>query len=405
MTLAASMGMWAGVALLALMAVLWAALLRWARAPGWAVAGGFVAGLILGPTVLGRALPATYEWLYRGGVSERVQLEQTLRAHEGLRQALGEVDVPEHIYDELHEREQAEMAPLREAHKLAMERDQEAMVAFTIVAVAALMLTTGLVSIPASEHRHSAAWPLHIGGWAAILPGSFAAMLLWWGNESAAGCLIGAAAVMIGPWALTPIDRKAADAVELGGARMIQNAGRVASTLAIVVWLSALAMNGGVALAMMGLPIALMIVGWLAPPIRGHWLRRAIEHSTVPVVVACATVKLDLFADLAVWPTLLFMVLSGDGRWLGAVIGGSALGGRRGLRTMRLVLGTMAAGPTQAAVAAMAAQLGVLGNHLVLAIVLGAVVVEVATPARRKVAERLQQTERELDEMLGEDDE
>jgi hypothetical protein len=403
MTLAASTGMWAGVALLALAAVLWAALLRWVRAPGWSVVGGLVAGWLIGPTILGRALPATYEHLYAGGVTQRVELDHVLREQDRFRYALSQSGATDEVYEELKLREDAEAAPLREAHEHAMERDQQALLAFTIVAVGALMLCTGLVGVPASEHKHSIAWPLNIGGWTAVLPGALAAMLLWWSDEMVATCLIAASAIMIGPWALTQIDRRAADEVEHGGARMIQDAGRISSVLAILVWLTGLAMIGGFALAMMGLPIAAMIAGWVAPPIRAYWLRRALEHSAVPIVVACAAVKVDFFEDLAFWPALLFLLLSGDGRWLGAMIGASALGGRRGVRSMRLVLGVMAAGPTQAAVAAMGAQLGVLPPDLVVAALLGAALIEVATPARRKLAERLEKTERELDELMDEE--
>lgn len=404
MMLAASMGMWAGVALLALVAVLWAALLRWVRLPGWSIVGGLVAGLLLGPTVLAKALPGTYEELYGGGVEARAELESAVREQERFRFAVTEAGASSEAVEALREQESEEIAPLRAALDDAVERDQQAVLAFTIVAVAALMFSTGFVGIPASEHRHNIAWPLNIGGWAAAIPGSLAALLLWWGDEPVPACLVAAAALMIGPWALTPIDREAADHVELGGARMIQNAGRVSSVIAIIVWLSALAMADGFALVMMGMPIAVMIAGWVAPPVHGHWLRRAFEHSAVPIVVACAAITVNFFADLWFWPVLLFLLLSGDGRWLGAVIGASALGGRRGLRSMRLVLGAMAAGPSQAAVAAMGAQLDVLPNHLVVAALLGAVLIEVATPARRKVARGLEKTEHEIDEILEQEE-
>ena len=400
--LAASTGMWAGALLLALMAVLWAALLRWARAPGWSVVGGMIAGLLLGPTVLEKALPATHEWLYFGGVEAREQLEQTQREHDRFRFALAQSSAADEVFAELEEKERAEIAPLREAHAQAHASDQQVMLGFTILAVSVLMLCTGLVGVQRGASMHSLAWPVHIGAWAAVLPGSLAAAVLWWSDESLPVCILAASALMIGPWALKDVDRKAADEVEVGGAWMIQNAGRVASVLAIVTWLSGLWLLRGVHDVMFGLPVALMLAGWIAPPLRGDLFKRMLEHTAVPIVAACAAVKVDFVADLALVPILLFLILSGDGRWLGALIGATALGGRRGLRSMRLVLGTMAAGPTQAAIAALGAQLGVLPKPLVLAALLGAALIEIATPARRKFAESLEKTEREIDELIEE---
>jgi len=394
--------MWAGVVLLALAAVMWAALLRWVRAPGWAVSGGLIAGLLLGPTVLGRALPATFEMLYEGGAAEQLTLQRAVHDNDRYAFALEAAGATPEALQAAMEREERELEPLRDAVKIAKARDQQPMLAFTIVAVAALMLTTGLVGVPRSEHKHSLASPLNIGGWSAVLPGALAALLLWGlMDESINVCLLAAASLMIGPWALTAIDRRAADDVEMGGAFMIQTAGRVASALAVIAWLAGLAGMGGFALLMMGTPIAAMAVGWMASPVRGHWLRRALEHSAVPIVVGCAAVRVDFLTDVAFWPVLMFLLLSGDGRWLGALIGSAALGGRRGVRAMRLVLGSMAAGPTQAAVAALGAQLGVLPNRLVAAALLGAALIEIATPARRSLARRLAKTEQELDEILN----
>lgn len=398
-----SLAMWAGVVLLALVAVLWAALLRWAKAPGWGVLGGLLAGFFLGPTILGRTLPATYEWLYVGGAEARDALIQKQHEHERFRVALSEAGTSAEAMQAVLADQEKEIAPLRAAVDRSREQDKQPMLAFTIVTVAGLLISTGLVGVPRSEHKHSFASPLNIGAWAAVVPGSLAAILLWWGDEPVNTCIAAASTLMIGPWALTNVDRRSADEVELGGAQMIQNAGRVASALAIAAWLGALVAIGGLPLMLMGTPIAALALGWFAPTITGHWLRRAYEHSAVPMVVACAAIRVDFINDLAFWPVLMFLILSGDGRWIGAVIGATAIGGRRGVRSMRLVLGSMACGPTQAAIAAMAIHLEVLPAKLVMAALLGAALIEVATPMRRKLAYRLAQTELEIDEILEED--
>ena len=97
------------------------------------------------------------------------------------------------------------------------------------------------------------------------------------------------------------------------------------------------------------------------------------------------------------------LLLSGDGRWLGAVIGAVILGGRRGLRTMRLVLGSMAAGPTQLAVTAIAVHTRLIEPSLALALLLGAVLVETTATTRRGVARKIVEAEEQLEDAREKD--
>ena len=149
--------------------------------------------------------------------------------------------------------------------------------------------------------------------------------------------------------------------------------------------------------------MAAAAVGWLIPaPAKPlPRLRAFVSHLVVPAVAASVGVRVDLLNDFAFWPILLIMLLSGDGRWLGAFVGEKVLGGRRGLRTMRLVLGSMAAGPTQLAVAAVAAHTWLVSPRYGLALLLGAVLVEGMAPARRGMAKRLIKTEEEMDQDQG----
>ena len=96
--------------------------------------------------------------------------------------------------------------------------------------------------------------------------------------------------------------------------------------------------------------------------------------------------RIDLFLHASLWPPLLLILLSGDGRWVGATIGALLPGGRPGLRTMRLVMPAMACGPTQIAFAALVLHEALLPEDLVLALVAGAVLVEATTPWRGRIA-------------------
>ena len=119
----------------------------------------------------------------------------------------------------------------------------------------------------------------------------------------------------------------------------------------------------------------------------------------LPLLAAMVTVRIALIDQFALWPVILFLLVSGDGRWLGAFIGAMLPGGRKPLRTMRLVLGSMAAGPTQLAVTAIAVYTLSVPDQLPLAMLAGAIVIEISAPARRGASSRLAQTEDQIDQI------
>ncbi|MCI0351857.1 MAG: hypothetical protein L0Z53_20750, partial [Acidobacteriales bacterium] len=112
-------------------------------------------------------------------------------------------------------------------------------------------------------------------------------------------------------------------------------------------------------------------------------------------LAACTAITIDPLADFSFWPILLILLLSGDGRWLGAFFGAMSLGSRQSLRTMRLVLGAMAAGPTQLAVLAVALSSKWIEAPFALALLLGAILTELASPTHRSFANRLAKAEEE----------
>lgn len=390
-----------------------ALLLRQARCPGWPVVGGVAAGLVLGPSILGRALPSFHERVFLGGAAERAVLREVDRRHAaelaaaatapgGAAEAAGRADAMRRR--QATERSDAEAAWLAALHEHAVPRR------LACAALAAtVLLGAAAAALPRAGARGSLVAPLSIGLWAAALPGGLAYFALrLWGDVEPASAALAAAAAAFGPWALTAVDRDAAERAEVGGASMVQAAGRVASAAAIVTATAALASRGGAsawwALALLGAPL-----GWLIPPPHPGTARLAtgaLRVVLVPALGAAAALDVNLFATLdargpwaVLWPILLFLLLSGDARWLGAFTGAIVLGGRGGLRTMRLVMGAMAAGPTQLAATAVAAGAGGLGGDIVLALLLGAVLVEVTTPARRAMARRLRETEQEMEDL------
>ena len=142
-------------------------------------------------------------------------------------------------------------------------------------------------------------------------------------------------------------------------------------------------------------PLAAVPLGWLDKLPAVEATRRILGLVVVPAVTASVAVRIDLLGDLTPWPVLVVVLLSTDGRWLGAFTGAQVLGGRRGLRTMRLVMASTVAGPTQIVVAAIAISTWSIDMSFALALLLGAILIEVTGPARRSVAQRLTEDERD----------
>ena len=389
-----------------------AALLRWARCPGWAVVGGAVAGIVLGPSIFGRVLPAQFEAMYVGGVAQRAELEHLVRRQQA-----------EAIATERSRPQPEQLAQLAEDQKLARRElevaweettwtDQRPLRVFTVCVVLFTLLGAGAIASRHKDESLSVIASMSIGVWSAGLPGglAFAAVYWLWQGTVVQAALV-AAAMAIGPWVLTPVDRDAADQAELGGARMIRTAGVIATVLAV----------GAAGFGLWRLHVGaglLMAASLLAAPLAHHLFPQKgsgvvsegigaslggwVERVLVPVLAGCVAIKIDVFSHYAMWPIIVILLLSGDARWLGAFLGAMVLGGRRSLRTMRLVLGSMACGPTQLAVTAIAIHTGSIPGEYAMALLLGAVLIETTVGARRSMARRLIETEEEIEQMIDE---
>ena len=373
-----------------------AALLKWARCPGWAVVGGAVAGILLGPSIFGRALPDQYEKLFVGGITQRAELDQ-LRSRQGadvlaakeagaLGQRLVEID-SKHI---------VERADLESLWEKAKYNDQSVLRYFTFVIVALTLLGAGTVARENEKPQPNIVTSMSVGVWAAGLPGgfAFAAMFFLWSMPMEQSLLV-AAAVAIGPWALTVIDREAADQAELGGAVMIQSAGRIATILAILAAAYAFYGKASTQGLLMAVPFAAIAIPWLSPQLP-LLLKQAANYIVVPVLGACVGIKIDIYADFSFWPIIVLLIIGGDVRWMGAYFGAMVLGGRSSLRTMRLVLGSMACGPTQLAVTAIAIHTWSIPGKYAFALLLSSILIEITVGARRTMAKRLIETEEEI---------
>lgn len=396
------------LAMLVLVPAGWAALLRWARCPGWAVVGGLIGGLMLGPTIFGRVMPHQYEAMVPGGVRERLALQHLTGRHGADLIAAEIANLDDQQTAQLKQQQARELKEAQGIWQNATWAHQRPLRLLTSAIVLLTLLGAGVIALQDRPSRPGIVGPLSVGAWSAAVSGGLAFFAMrWLWDEGVAESAVIASAVAMGPWVLTAMDHDAANQAELGGAAMVQRAGRFATLLAVVTASWALwAMRGWGGLAIAA-PLLAAPASWSIAPVMKKvpvtsLLAAFVRSIIVPALAASVAIKVDLYQDFAVWPIVIFMVLSGDGRWLGAFTGAMVLGQRRALRTMRLVLGSMAAGPTQLAVTAIAVHSAAISSKFTMALLLSAVLIEVTAPARRSMARRLIQTEQEIEAMSDE---
>ena len=382
------------IVLLAFVSVAWAVLLRWTRCPGWSVVAGVAAGLVLGPTILGRVAPEMYSGIFDGGLEQSRQLRELI-SHHGAEQAVAlEAGATVETIAALQHRQAAAVDTATGVWRDARWAHQRPQRSFVAILAALTLAGAAAFAIPRCGHAPSIVAAASIGAWSAALPGGIAWFMLrgpW--EAGAAESMLVVAAVAIGPWALTAADRDTADDAEVGGARLVQVAGRIATLIAAGLVVAALALAHGWMGLLWAAPLAAVPLGWMAKWPAVEVSRRILSLVVVPAVTASVAVRIDVLVDLTPWPVVVVVLLSTDGRWLGAFTGAQVLGGRRGLRTMRLVMAATVAGPTQIVVAAIAVSTWSIDTRLALALLLGAVLIELTGPARRAVAQRLAEDE------------
>jgi hypothetical protein len=380
------------------------ALLRYARFPdsGRAILAGALAGFIIGPTILGRALPQHHEAMFEGGVKQREHRDYLRWLGSAIPSAMPGL-TPEALAAELA-RNASERADAERALADARWDHQRPMRVFVMIVAALAMIASAAHRVRTGDARQGWITPISVGVWSFALPGAAALLvgLKWWGLQADQAAFL-AAAVSIGPWALTVIDRRLADDAEFGGARMMQTTGRVATVLALALALWAGWRSAGWAGALMVAPLIALPASWLIPAV--DLARRPLLHWLmelgVAMLAAAVAMEFDLYDHFALWPLVILVLLADDGRWLGAFVGLVLVGGRTLPRAMRLAMPAMACGSTQLAVASAALHGWLLPARFALPLLAGAILIEVTAPLRRRLAAQMAVEERDDDDSGG----
>jgi len=378
------------IALLLVAATMCAALLRQLGCPGNALIGGVLAGVLLGPTLMGRVMPATQERLFTGGIEQREQLQTVRSRHGADLLAARAADANDDVLRELQLQHHQEHLLAEQIWHEAQHTHQQPQRILAAVLIVLILLGSSKYKQSRITTKPSGVPSITIGLWMATVPGAIVALVAWylWDQTPAQSALL-ASAVMIGPWVLTRVDIRAAQRAEHGGAMLLTDAGRWASILAMAVALGGLWLHDSLywGMVLFALPLAWIITAQATR--LASMMHSFLQWIAIPTLAAGVTVKLELYHHFAFWPVLLMLIVSGDGRWLGAFVGTVLLGGRTYKQAMQLALGAMACGPMQLSLLALACHAAVLTPPMVFALLLGAVYVEATVPMRRWFAREL----------------
>ncbi len=387
------------VAIIVVPAFVLAWLMRAARFMGGggaacAVAGGILAGVLMGPGVLGRSAPDFYERVFVGAVHERETRQRLAREHAFELAVLKSSDVTPEAVDELRAAHGEAIDPLIRAEFAAIDRRAETVGAMGLgLAAGALVLPYFLRAAgssrrpmsPSDRLRARLAGAIGAGLVIAVCVAILAAFVgvdhraaAAFGAACAAGWAApGARARRTGPNGRDPrMDQASATSL---GVSLLTGAALLSS-----VWLAVAAIPG--------------VAGLRRPGGRrfGRFLRRKL-HGLVyavlaPSACAAAAMRLDPYVIVAaggkvLWIGLILALLaSTDGRWCGMAVGWLATLGRRGLATaMERATGQLASGVgiAQCALTLLLHTGGIIGDAMALALLASAVLTETMVGAYR----------------------
>lgn len=319
-----------------------AALLRWSGVVRPAIAGGVLAGSLVGATVLGRTAPATFERWVSGGAAEREAME-SLRSRQGadltVLQATG---VTGAALAELAARHAAERADALKRLEAARQRHRLGQ-RFAVVALSALLL---FATFP--RPRPVRAWgnSLFIAAWTLLtgvaIAGTAAVFAL---DASPLGALLlGAIYAMFGGGLAAAPRRDSADAIEAtdavananshtdaparhavpSGDAVIRDAALlmwVAAALAVLpampLWMKAIETDPGARQAMQSAAPIGMVLGVLLRFAPARLRVFAVATLAPAFLVALLALHLDAVSRSSLAPLVLAILVGGDARWLG----------------------------------------------------------------------------------------
>ncbi|TVQ54091.1 MAG: hypothetical protein EA377_06360 [Phycisphaerales bacterium] len=368
-------------------------LFRRAGAPGAMVLAGVLIGALAGPTTFGRMMPEQYERWVAGGAEHRAELRAIVHEQEASLLAAEAAGFDQEALEEKQREHRAIREPIEAQWRQAKWEHTRPLRWAALISAGLILLTAGRVEgknhQPASRAQHLTA--VNIGFWLATLPAAVVALLghLWWQWPPEALGAAGAA-LAIGVWRMPRTDAEATEDAEPGGVYMLLRAGWLSGLIAVVLlgWSIVYAELNPLWVGVLATIPAGILIGYrrLQRPSSGGEAHQPALDLLLAAIAALVVMQIDLIGDFSFWPCLIVAIVSMDGRWTSALVGTLTLGGRRTLRSMRLLLAVVAIGPTQLAVVGIGLSIGLIGPEVGLALVCGAVLAEISGPLRSRVA-------------------
>ena len=376
-----------GLALLAAASLAVAWLLRRAGLPGAAAIGGILAGLVLGPGVLGRFAPQTHDRLFGQAPAELAAWRQAERAVEATEFAVGSSGADPESARAQVESLVARSEARRAEWTAAAERARTPWVAVAAV-LAALVIVAG--GTRHAEAVGDVGRGILLGGWNAGLPAAMVAVGLGWLGEPAWSPTMFAAmaAVAAGAWPLDEVDRATARDSAPGGLAMAWVAARTANVVAIALFAAAAitASHPLAAALIAALGGTFVISALFGSRLVPASLATVLVGGAVPVLAALAAVRVEPFLDVRWGVLILLAVVAEDGRWIGATLGTWLPGGVPFLGAMRLGLVAVPAAPMMLAFVAVSLSAGLLAPAAGAGLLVGVLLIEGLAPVRHRMA-------------------
>jgi|GEM_PF-1047881 len=368
------------------------------------ILGGAIAGILLGATVLGGSAPGVFDSIYIGGAEESAALQEAQRESERELAALGASGVSRAAIREHRERDEQRL--IRLADRVTAARRLRA----RSVDSAALLLGIAVMALGAGWAGRVRARSLTAG---AVASG--------FGMVLGAGVPVCLTAIWLGPmsnvqaWTL-------GGAIGIGSAwptarsRAFGTAGRSPETdasalAALCIGLAAVVMavlsvasirSFAGAWSVVVVAVAVASVAWRVRTRRPRSQRRSLalcNGVVTPALTAVCVAPIDLSATLitrvCVVASLAALFFASDGRWFGAWIGWRLFGddaARRTAWTRSAAALANNVGVISIAAGALGRSAGLIDSPGMVALVLGALVVETTTGLRRRFAGTLDDT-------------
>ncbi len=368
------------------------------------IVAGLIVGVLAGPAILGRVAPTPWSHAVLGADDARTAVEQAISERQAYRMAATTARIPaETITAELATRDQAIDVLRGDANRAMATHARPWMIATAALAVLAFWLGWAAFR-PVRRESIDIGIPamVSVSCWAALLP-AFATIVVFrllGRSPTDPEVLTAAACLAVAGWPATGADARLLTRLQVDG--LAASSAAFATILAAMIAVGAL-LAGGTGWGLVALPLAVFQFGPKPRTIRHRTrCRRLLTIIVLPIVTAFAVLRSEFLIDTPWIATIALLLVAGDGRGFGWLIGlrlggvgageaaangdaspGPSAGPAASWSTALIASG--AAGP-QLVFAAIALAIGAVSSGLGFGLVLGAAAIDLFGPMRRRMA-------------------